>query len=184
MSYAIVNKERYQADPELWLNTLGENDWFVDLNDAVDEARSCGDATLLVLFQDSNGEISEEATLLSRDGIIDLLNELGQTGHAEVRAKLNGGCELWLRSEENADWRYAGVVLDRVSAQETIESYYELHRGNGYAIYPECIVVATLDEALRKASAISAADPDGFEVRVEDCDTEKVVARFQGGQQI
>lgn len=121
MAFTIVNKQQYAADPEGYLNTLSEDDWFAAEDDAIDAA---GDrtGTLLVLFRDSNGEISEDSTLLGQDAQIDALNELGTTGSAKLSG--TGEREFWTRREENADWRFVGVVSDAIQAQETIDNYH------------------------------------------------------------
>ena len=54
---------------------------------------------------------------------------------------------------------------------------------NGYVIYPLSISVSDLDKALARAEQESASDPRE-EYRVEDCDSEKVVARFRDGERI
>jgi hypothetical protein len=55
--------------------------------------------------------------------------------------------------------------------------------GNGYVIYPNSIGVMDLPEALRRTRALSDADPSE-NYRVEDSDTEVVVARFRNGEEL
>jgi len=59
----------------------------------------------------------------------------------------------------------------------------EQENENGYVIYPASIGVMDLEKALEKAASMSAEDPSE-PYRVEDCDTEKVIARFDRGQRI
>jgi hypothetical protein len=54
---------------------------------------------------------------------------------------------------------------------------------NGYVIYPDSIGKYELDEAMNYAAERSGEQPS-VEYRVEDCDTEKVVARFRNGQEV
>jgi hypothetical protein len=51
---------------------------------------------------------------------------------------------------------------------------------NGYVIYPQSIGVMDLEAALDKARELSIDDEP---TRVEDCDTERVVARFANGEE-
>lgn len=53
---------------------------------------------------------------------------------------------------------------------------------NGYVIYPHSLGVMDIDEAKRKARELSAREPEE-PVRVEDCDTEKTVARYRAGKE-
>lgn len=121
-AYTIVDKEQYQNDPEGSLNTLGESDWYVALEDALGEVATDEGRTLLVLYRDSNGEISEDSTLLGQDAVIEALNALGETGSAKFTGA--GDREFWVRREENADWHFAGVVIDAVAAKQTVEDYF------------------------------------------------------------
>jgi hypothetical protein len=54
---------------------------------------------------------------------------------------------------------------------------------NGYVIYPASIGVMELEKALAKARELSAAEPNE-DYRVEDCDTQKTVARFRNGEEL
>lgn len=54
---------------------------------------------------------------------------------------------------------------------------------NGYVIYPASIGVMDLGEAMDKAATLSADDPAEV-YRVEDCDTERVIARYRNGDEL
>lgn len=51
---------------------------------------------------------------------------------------------------------------------------------NGYVIYPDGLGYSDLNEALEVAKMCSYDE----ERRVEDCDTEKVIARFLDGKEV
>jgi hypothetical protein len=53
---------------------------------------------------------------------------------------------------------------------------------NGYVIYPASIGVTDLEKAREKAAELSLKS--GEPTRVEDCDTERVVARFVDGKEV
>lgn len=52
---------------------------------------------------------------------------------------------------------------------------------NGYAIYPACIEKFDIQAAMDIAREVSERDG---EARVEDKDTEKVIARFRNGVEV
>ena len=52
---------------------------------------------------------------------------------------------------------------------------------NGYVIYPASIGKMDLDEAKACAAEQSLLAVNRYKSRVEDCDTERVVARFRNG---
>lgn len=52
---------------------------------------------------------------------------------------------------------------------------------NGYVIYPDSIGVMDLAAACDKARELSLG---GGETRVEDCDSEKTIARFRAGEEV
>ncbi len=53
---------------------------------------------------------------------------------------------------------------------------------NGYVIYPDSIGIMDLDAAKAKAAELSADSDE--EYRIEDCGTEKVIARFSHGKEV
>lgn len=63
------------------------------------------------------------ATLnMTADDIIDALNDLGETGQAQLRGP--NRTELYTQREENAYWVFAGTVVNADEAQQTIDDYF------------------------------------------------------------
>lgn len=55
---------------------------------------------------------------------------------------------------------------------------------NGYAVYPQCLAVQTLRHARRLAIEASMKQENGYESRVESCDTLRTIARYRRGELI
>lgn len=53
---------------------------------------------------------------------------------------------------------------------------------NGYVVYPASVGFAKLDNAEALAAALSETSDAEFRARVEDCDTEAVVSRWERGE--
>jgi len=56
-------------------------------------------------------------------------------------------------------------------------------QSNGYVIYPEGVGKSALVSAVKEAVRQSQSAANQFEARIENVDTEKVVARYRNGQQ-
>jgi hypothetical protein len=57
---------------------------------------------------------------MNDDQIIDALNEIGETGNAEIRH----GNALYTRREENVMWYFVGTVRDIEEARSLICNYF------------------------------------------------------------
>ncbi len=55
---------------------------------------------------------------------------------------------------------------------------------NGYAIYPICRLEMDLAEAMAVTAAESQLPENGYQARVEDCDSEKIIVRFKNGREV
>lgn len=54
---------------------------------------------------------------------------------------------------------------------------------NGYVIYPGGVTKMDLDDAKRAATEQSTLAENEYRSRVEDCDSEQIVARFRNGEE-
>lgn len=54
---------------------------------------------------------------------------------------------------------------------------------NGYVVYPCSIGVMFLQEAMELAADASKEGPN-YCARVEDCDTERIVAQYRDGEEV